>query len=205
MVSLDNRSILNTYSVPTNAPKHLLIIPLFPQETPQPLEEISSHPLWCQSLGPQSCMLKHSKAQWQTHSTLQDISNFWEKHKNIYLNTGWTTNSMKPNREPINRPTRIFPPNFWEWHKNFIDIYIIYNVLISAAQPCDSVIHIIFHFLFHYSLSQDTEYSSLSYTKSFLTNGVGTEYVWAKTEPWPKPHTLHKNQLKADHGLTCKT
>ena len=68
--------------------KHFLIIPIFPQETPQPLEEISSHPLWCQSLGPQCCMLKHSKAQWQTHRTLQDISNFWEKHKNIYLNLG---------------------------------------------------------------------------------------------------------------------
>ena len=25
--------------------KHFLIIPIFPQETPQPLEEISSHPL----------------------------------------------------------------------------------------------------------------------------------------------------------------
>ena len=67
-------------------------------------------------------------------------------------------------------------------------------------------IYILFHILFHYNLSQDTEYSSLSYNKSFSTNGVGsTEYVWAKNELWPKPHTLHKNQLKTDHGVTCKT
>ena len=159
--------------------KHFLIIPIFPQETPPPLEEISSHPLWCQSLGPQSCMLKHSKAQWQTYRTLQDISNFWEKHKNIYLNTGWTASSMKPNREPINRSTRILPPNFWEWYKNFIEIYIIYNVLISAAQPSDSVIHIyiLFHILFHYNLSQDTEYNSLSFSTILFNKWCWSNWI----------------------------
>ena len=50
----------------------------------------------------------------------------------------------------------------------FITILLIYNiVLISAVQPIDSVIHIypfLFYILFHYGLSQKTEYSSLCYT-----------------------------------------
>ena len=43
-------------------------------------------------------------------------------------------------------------------------------VLISAVQQSDSVIHtymyldMLFHVLFHYGLSQDTEYSSQYYT-----------------------------------------
>ena len=39
-------------------------------------------------------------------------------------------------------------------------------MLITAVQQSDSVIHtyILFHFLFHYGLSQDIEYSSLCYT-----------------------------------------
>ena len=41
-------------------------------------------------------------------------------------------------------------------------------MLISTVQQSDSVMHIyiytIFHVLFHYGLSQDTEYSSLCYT-----------------------------------------
>ena len=153
----------------------------------------------------------HAKALQGTMTNSQDTAGYLkllrETQKHLF-EPGWTASSMKPNREPINRSTWIFPPNFWEWYKNFIDIYIIYNVLISAAQPSDSVIHIyiLFLILFHYNLSQDTEYSSLSYNKSFSTNGVGaTEYVWAKNEPWPKPHTLHKNQLKTHHGLICKT
>ena len=58
----------------------------------------------------------------------------------------------------------------------FIKVQLIYNVLISAVQQSDSVIHtyiciyvhiyiyILFYILFHYGLSQDTEYSSLCYT-----------------------------------------
>ena len=43
---------------------------------------------------------------------------------------------------------------------------LIYNVLISAIQQSDSVIHIhtFFYILFHYGLYQDIEYSSLCYT-----------------------------------------
>ena len=43
---------------------------------------------------------------------------------------------------------------------------MICNVLISAVQKSDSVIHIyvLFHILFHYGLSQDIEYSSLCFT-----------------------------------------
>ena len=46
---------------------------------------------------------------------------------------------------------------------------LIYNVLISSVQQSDPLIHIqihlyIFNILFHYGLSQDTEYSSLCYT-----------------------------------------
>ena len=44
---------------------------------------------------------------------------------------------------------------------------MIYNVLISAEQQSDSVIHIYTFFLniiFHYGLSQDIEYRSLCYT-----------------------------------------
>ena len=46
-----------------------------------------------------------------------------------------------------------------------IEVQLIYNVvLISAVQQSDSVIHLNhFHILFHYSLSQDVEYSSLRY------------------------------------------
>ena len=49
----------------------------------------------------------------------------------------------------------------------FIDILWIYNVLlISTVQQNDSVIHVyllFFYILFHFGLSQDTEYSSLCY------------------------------------------
>ena len=46
----------------------------------------------------------------------------------------------------------------------FIEVYLIYNVvLISAVEQSDSVIHI-YIILFHYSLSQQTEFSSLGYT-----------------------------------------
>ena len=50
--------------------------------------------------------------------------------------------------------------------KNFIKIVLIYSVvLISAVHQGDSVIHVCtFHFLFHYGLSQDAEYSSLCQT-----------------------------------------
>ena len=60
--------------------------------------------------------------------------------------------------------------------KKFIDVQMIYNVLISAVQQSDSVIyiyiyiyththtHILFHILFHYGLSQVIKYSSLCYT-----------------------------------------
>ena len=44
---------------------------------------------------------------------------------------------------------------------------MIYNVvLVSGVQQSDSVIHIhiLFHVVFRYGLSQDTEYSSLCYT-----------------------------------------
>ena len=44
-----------------------------------------------------------------------------------------------------------------------IEVQLIYNVvLISGVQQSDSVVHI--YILFHYSLLQDTEYSSLCYT-----------------------------------------
>ena len=52
-----------------------------------------------------------------------------------------------------------------------IEVQLIYNVvLINAVQQSDSDIYlqictyILFHFLFHYDLSQDIEYSSLCYT-----------------------------------------
>ena len=44
----------------------------------------------------------------------------------------------------------------------FMDVQLIYNdVLISAIKQSDSVIYIILHVLFHYGLSQDTEYPVL--------------------------------------------
>ena len=48
----------------------------------------------------------------------------------------------------------------------FIDAQLIYNVLVSAVQQGDSVIHTIHFFgiLFHHGFSEDTEYSSLCYT-----------------------------------------
>ena len=50
----------------------------------------------------------------------------------------------------------------------FLSIQLIYNVvLVSAVQHSDSFIHIyiyvLFYILFHYGLSQNTEYRSLSY------------------------------------------
>ena len=51
--------------------------------------------------------------------------------------------------------------------ENKILLQLIQNVvLISSVQQSDSVMHIyiIFHILFHYDLSQDTEYSYLCYT-----------------------------------------
>ena len=49
---------------------------------------------------------------------------------------------------------------------NFIEVKLIYKLLISAVQKSDSVIHAytLFIFFFHYGLSQDIEYSSLCYT-----------------------------------------
>ena len=56
----------------------------------------------------------------------------------------------------------------------FIELQLIYNVLVSAIHQSDSdrciyiyiymYIYIVFHILFHYSLLQDIEYSSLYYT-----------------------------------------
>ena len=60
---------------------------------------------------------------------------------------------------------------------------MIYNVvLISAVQQTDSVlyicvcvyIHILFHFLFHYGLSQVIKYSSLCYTVGLCLSTVLT-------------------------------
>ena len=58
--------------------------------------------------------------------------------------------------------------------ENFFFLFeykLIYNVvLVSDVQQSDSLMHIYmyiyipFHILFHYSLAQDTEYSSLCYT-----------------------------------------
>ena len=55
----------------------------------------------------------------------------------------------------------------------FIEVYLIYSVVLSSAvQQSDSVIYIYIYIyiyillsvLFHYTLSQDIEYSSLCYT-----------------------------------------
>jgi len=49
----------------------------------------------------------------------------------------------------------------------FLKLKLIYNVVLtSAIQQNDSIIHtyILLNIIFHYSLSQDTEYSSLCYT-----------------------------------------
>ena len=50
---------------------------------------------------------------------------------------------------------------------NFIEVLLVYNVVLtSAVEQSDSVIHIciLVHILFHYGLSQDTEYNSLCST-----------------------------------------
>ena len=57
----------------------------------------------------------------------------------------------------------------FQFLKNFIEVQLIYNVLISTIQQSDSYIYIYIHtlffiFLFHYGLSQDVEYSSQCYT-----------------------------------------
>ena len=49
-----------------------------------------------------------------------------------------------------------------------IEMYLIYNVLVLGIHQSDSVIHIYiliysFQILFHYSLLQDIQYSSLCY------------------------------------------
>ena len=47
----------------------------------------------------------------------------------------------------------------------FIEVELIYKVvLISVVQQCDSDMYSFFYILFHYGLSQDTEYSSLCST-----------------------------------------
>ena len=56
--------------------------------------------------------------------------------------------------------------DFYFFHFNFlIEVQLIFNaVLISALQQSDSAIHIytlLFYNLFHYDLSQETEYSYL--------------------------------------------
>ena len=58
-----------------------------------------------------------------------------------------------------------------EKEKKISEVWLIYFLLISAVQQSDSVIHIfekeaythmlLFHIIFHYSLSQDIEYSPL--------------------------------------------
>ena len=67
-------------------------------------------------------------------------------------------------------------------------------MLISAVQQSDSVIctYSLFHILFHYSLSQDTEYSSLCYTVG--TCCLSTLYI---TKPFICIHlfNLHNNLL----------
>ena len=54
------------------------------------------------------------------------------------------------------------PPSLL-FKKNFIEVYLIYDVLIPAVQQSDSVIHvhILFHIRLQYGLSQDIENSSL--------------------------------------------
>ena len=62
-----------------------------------------------------------------------------------------------------------------------IEAQLIYNVvLIYAVQKSDSVIHIyiFFYVLFHYGLSQEIEYSSLSYT-DFQTQRIDS---WLPSE-----------------------
>ena len=47
------------------------------------------------------------------------------------------------------------------------EVQLIYNVLISAVQQrefCYAYLYILFHILFHYGLSEDTDYSSLCST-----------------------------------------
>ena len=55
------------------------------------------------------------------------------------------------------------------YKKNFYEVYLIYNVLISGIQQSNSVIYvcILFHIHFHYGLLQDNEYSFLCYTVSY--------------------------------------
>ena len=57
--------------------------------------------------------------------------------------------------------------------KKKIEVQLIYDVvLVSSAQQSDSVTHvyisILFQILFHYSLLQDIEYSSVLYSRSLL-------------------------------------
>ena len=57
----------------------------------------------------------------------------------------------------------------------FIEIELIYSVLISAVQQSDSVICIytfFFHILFLYDLLQDTEYDSLYCTVNLVALSI---------------------------------
>ena len=64
-------------------------------------------------------------------------------------------------------------PSFLHFIFFFIEIQLIYNVvLVSSVQQRDSVIHIyiytFFYILFHYKLLQDIQYSFLCYTVGSL-------------------------------------
>ena len=64
------------------------------------------------------------------------------------------------------------------YYSLFIEVYLIYNVLVSGVQQSDSVIYtyrsfFFFHILFPCSLLQDIEHSSLCYNRILLLPCLG--------------------------------
>ena len=82
----------------------------------------------------------------------------------------------------------------------FIEVQLIYSVvLISAVQQSDSVIHIYIYILFHYGLSQDTEFPVL-YSRTLLFippiyNSLHLLMPHSQPFPLPPPSSLATTSL----------
>ena len=90
-----------------------------------------------------------------------------------YANWGWRTTSLKQcswhghhtssisiTWELRNTHSLFFLKFYW----STVDLQCCVNFCCTAKGPSYTYIYILFHSLFHYGLSQDTEYSSLCYT-----------------------------------------
>ena len=86
------------------------------------------------------------------------------------------------------------------WEECFLISPCYYNVLISAAQLRDTLIHIYIFFLkiFFHGLSLDTEYSSLLYSRALFIHSIYKSYICSSQPPTLSlHHPFHPREHKS--------